>query len=76
MNPNPLPARRLPAPGDDKFEDPTMARINDQVRDHTYRIDSRQVAEEILRKRSIVKRARARIMDPPGPSRAPKLRGL
>lgn len=56
-------------------EDPTMTNLKAQVADREYAVDSALVAEEILRKLRLIKRARRELVSGPDQSPQPKLRG-
>jgi len=56
-------------------EDPTMSHLARQVADHTYKVDSADIAEEIIRKLRMIKWARHELVSAPGRTRQPKLRG-
>ena len=52
-----------------------MTKLAKQVADHEYTVDSAQVAEEIIRKLRMIRWARHELVNEPGRTRQPKLRG-
>lgn len=56
-------------------EDPTMSHLAKQVADHTYNVNSADIAEEIIRKLRMIRWARQELLSAPGRNRQPGLRG-
>ncbi len=57
-------------------EDSNMTNLKDQVAEHQYNVDSKRVAEEIIRKLRLIKWARQELVSGPGRTPGSKLPGL